>query len=362
MKTAIPLILLVPFLGGCGGGVDGKPIPPPTTPLLPLSWNDVPEQITMKEGETETFVALLTAAVDATYSFTADSDAVEVSGRKVRTGVFEGSVTGVHHGEYTLTLTATYTGYVTATETVDVVVQDPFDLGLWRELVFDAYDCPTGSRTGKCDKHDGKRVESRAVRVLPFWPSFNIIDPHPLIDFDWLGSFSIRQINEIENAIETAVEQLTGRRFVERITIERLPRDEYGWVDIFPVTDAFWDDDSGTVCGSASVGNTSGAMVLNAARMRSDECPTQALMLHELGHTIGFYHVEDHPDHLMTGYVQSDLEDFSQEERFHALLAQELGRGAPYTSDPRSQVGQSETTGPFVGLPDQEMLICPLRY
>ncbi|MDE3260972.1 MAG: hypothetical protein OYL41_03200 [Acidobacteriota bacterium] len=347
-------------LWGCGDGSGTSPAAPAPPPLLPLSWNDVPDEITVKEGETETFTATLTAAVDANYSISSDSDAVEVSGKSLRAGVFEGTVTGIKHGEYSVSLTATYTGYSSANETMDIVVEDPFDLDMWRELVFDASDCPTGGGSRRCrNKHDGRAVESRAVRVLPFWPSFNIMTS--LTEIDWGGRFSRSQIDDIEDAIHVAVEQLTGRRFVEQIQAGRRFRDEYGWVDIIPVTDDFWEDqEDGIYCGAALVGDTAGFMILNASRMRSGDCPTQALMLHELGHTIGFYHVFDNPGHLMSPYIYDDLEDFSEEERFHALLAQEIGRGAPYTNDPRSQSMSSTTR---LELPEnREIVVCPLRH
>ena len=152
---------------GCGGDGGAPAAPPAPPPPQPLGWSNLPGEITVQVAETATFTATLTAAVDATYTISANSEAVEVSGEAVRAGVFQGSVTGVEAGEAEITVTASHTGYVTATDSLDVIVEDPFDQALWRELVFDAFDCPNGFTDESCRNFWGERnVEDRITAVL----------------------------------------------------------------------------------------------------------------------------------------------------------------------------------------------------
>ncbi len=58
------------------------------------------------------------------------------------------------------------------------------------------------------------------------------------------------------------------------------------------------------------------------------------MLLTLLGNTLGSYQVEASPDHAMAYLLE--VEDFSETERYHARLAFALGRGAPYTDDPRA--------------------------
>ena len=61
-----------------------------------------------------------------------------------------------------ITISASHSGFSTTTASVDVTVEDLFDLSLWRELVFDAYGCPNGSTNESCMAVWGERdmVES----------------------------------------------------------------------------------------------------------------------------------------------------------------------------------------------------------
>ena len=175
LLSVLPSAGLSLLFAGCGGD-GGSPAAPTPPPLQPLGWNDVPDEITVQVAETVTFTATLTSAVNATYNISANSGAVEVSGEAVRAGVFRGSVTGVEAGEVEITVTASHSGFVTATDSLEVLVEDLFDVSLWRELVFDAYDCPNGSTDERCMNIWGERdVEHRITAVLPFVPDFNLV-------------------------------------------------------------------------------------------------------------------------------------------------------------------------------------------
>ena len=360
LHRLIPVALSLCFWG-CGDGGGRSPATPAPPPLLPLSWNDVPGEITVKVGETETFVATLTSAIDAQYTFTADSEVVAVDGKALRAGVFEGSVTGVEAAEdgVTLTLSATHSGYVTATETTDVVVEDLFDENLWRELVFDAYDCPNGTTDEVCMEIWGeRRVEQRITAVLPFQPNFHLVS----LGRGW--RFTSFQQSTIRTAIRAAVEQVTGERFTGQVTSGQTPRDQYGWVDVFAVDDDFYDGRG--VCGSAGVGLTEGVAIINIDSLNF--CDLASLTTHEVGHVLGFFHVLNLGDYIMSPYLTEIPPEFSESEQFHAQLGWELGRGAPYTPDPRKRssavrmaVERRFKGADESGVPLEGMVECPMH-
>lgn len=344
---------------GCGGDGGAPAAPPAPPPPQPLGWSDLPGEITVEVAETATFTATLTAAVDATYNITANSQAVEVSGEALRAGVFRGSVTGVEAGEAEITVTASHTGYVTATDSLDVIVEDPFDQALWRELVFDAFDCPNGFTDERCRNIWGERnVEDRITAVLPLQPNFHVVTSFR----SW--RFTSSHMQTVRDAIRAAVEQITGERFTGEITSGRGIRDEYGWVDVVPVGTEILGGPSS--CGGANVGRTEGLMVINMERL--DACDLYAVTMHEVGHALGFFHVLNLGDFIMSPILTEIPAVFSETEQFHAQLAWELGRGVPYTPDPRKASSSSlMTTDSAPGtrtledLPLDELVRCPLH-
>ena len=222
------------FLASCdqGGGASTAPPPP-----VPLSWNGVPDEITVAVGEEEIFTATLTAALPASYSVSVNGAVAGVSGEQLRPGVYRVTVVGVEAGEAEIVLKADYPGYVTASGTIDIVVEELFDEHLWRELVFDAYDCPSGDASDLCLGRWGNRqVEDRITVVLPSQPSFHIF----IGEGDW--RFSSSQERTVRDAIRAAVEQVTGERFTGEITNGRAFANRHGWVDIAPVRDEHWED------------------------------------------------------------------------------------------------------------------------
>ena len=362
LATVSSALLASLLLAACGDGGGTTTAPAPPQPL-PLSWNDVPDEITVRVGEEEIFTALLSAPVNATYSITADSEAVEVSGRSLRAGVFEGTVKGVEAGEVTITLTANNPGYSTARATAGVVVEDPFDTNLWRELVFDAFDCPNGSSQELCMSRWGERVvEQRITVVLPSQPNFHL----SVNDRDWPWDFSSFQQDTIRDAIRNSVRQATGESFTGRITAGPEVRDQAGWVDIWPVGDE-WFGVSG-ICAAALAGEPAGWIVINVDSL--GHCDLASVAVHEVGHALGFFHVLDFGDYIMSPQLSAIPPEFSEAEQFHANLAWDLGRGLPFTPDPResalstqmatgrSGIGVTKTLdgGKAAGA---EMTICP---
>ena len=121
-----------------------------------------------------------------------------------------------------------------------------------------------------------------------------------------------------------------------------------------------------TTCGGANVGQTEGLMVVNVEG--SDSCDLFAVTMHEVGHVLGFFHVLNLGDFIMSPILTEIPAVFTETEQFHAQLAWELGRGVPYTPDPRKASSSSLwTTDAAPGtrtlndLPLDELVRCPLH-
>ena len=332
---------------GDGGGTTTTPAPAapaPPPPPSPLSWAALPEAITVGRWTAETFVARLSEAVEgATYEITSSAAAATVEGESPEPGVFEGTVTGVEAGEVTLTLTASHPGYETAAGEIEVVVEDQladfdpelFDLEFWRQMVFDALVCPTGSEY-RCRANAGLSIEERTVAAYSGRPDFVIHTPVVAGDGDeaWGAAFSESQIKEIEGGIRDTWEQLTGLPFTQTIRVSDAPAEQEGWIDVWAVNDNITKGHCG---GLISIpGAPQGTVVFDAEAMEDGRCLARSVMLSLLGNTLGFYQVEASPDHAMAYLLE--VEDFSEMERYHARLAFALGRGASYTDDPLAEL------------------------
>ena len=347
MAPCVLAVLAAVVLASCGDGGGTTTTPAPAAPPpSPLAWAALPEAITVGKWTAETFVARLSEAVEgATYEITSSGSAATVEGESPEPGVFEGTVTGVEAGEVTLTLTATHPGYETATGAIGVVVEDQlagfdpelFDLEFWRQMVFNALVCPTGSEQ-LCRAHAGLSVEERTVVVYSGRPDFLIRTPIVAGDegAEWGSAFSESQIEEVQDRIRDAWEQLTGFPFTQTIRVSGTPVEQEGWIEVWAVTDNVTKGHCG---GLVSLpGAPQGTVVLDAEAMEDGRCPARSVVLSLLGNALGFHQVEAGPDHAMAYSLELEVEDFSAMERYHARLAFALGRGAPYTDNPLAEL------------------------
>ena len=314
-----------------------------TVTLRPLEWTDLPGEIELDVGSE------VTARLRLSQPVRPDLE-VDVSNRNVaasaecRTGVCELTVEALLEGESVITFTATADGYTDATGEIEVFVADPFQLALWRELVFDGYDCPRADSTARCTRlWGGRAVEDRITSVLSSQPNFHILTTARLT----VGTyrFTRSHVETIKDAIRDAVPQTTGERFDGRITTSSTGfRDQDGWVDIIPIGNDWWEDGVGP-CGAASVGARNGTILVNVDRL--DDCDPLPVAMHEVGHALGFFHVLDLGDYIMSPFLSGIPPVFHDDEQYHGRLAWELGRGARYTPDPRRRSLATLTTDAF---------------
>ena len=333
---------------------------PLTVELRTLEWTVLPELLEVEVAKQVTAELELSSPVLPELRVEPSNENVAASAECV-VGACEITVTGLVGGESVIAVTAIAGGYTEAAGEIEVFVDDPFDPALWRELVFDAFDCPDGFTSARCRRYWGDRtVEERITAVLPAPPNFHILTRAGT----W--RFTRRQIETIEEAIEDGVEQLTGTAFTGRVTTGTRLKSEFGWVDVLPLGDEFWEGQP--PCGAAPVGATEGVILINTDRL--DECDLLPVTMHEVGHALGYYHVLNLGDYLMSPFLTEIPAVFTATEQFHARLAFELGRGARYTPDPRRtpttswRTTDAFSTGPVLRLEDiplEEMIQCPLH-
>ena len=240
--------------------------------------------------------------------------------------------------------------------TPPTIFQDPrFDRSFWRELVFDAYDCPeTAGGRHHTNAPAGcsyvaatglvPHVEERSIYVLDTTsPDFYIRTHDDAGD----PTFSRSEITEMRRLIPRTMQALTGDPYVGQIVEGKEDRDQEEWITVVEVpADA---ERFKNVCGRARLGFLPGRIWL------VEGCQTfGATFVHEIGHAMGFSHVSNQCDAMFSG-GSCNATWFSSREIWHARLAYELGRFHPYIDD-RSQTMTKTTALP---MPEPLVIECP---
>ena len=228
------------------------------------------------------------------------------------------------HAAGVSTITATV-GDLRATVTVEVRPVGP-DETFWRQFAFNDYDCRT-----RADCEDAG-FEYRDLHERVLWrlptpsPDFFLVEP----------SLEPALVERIRETIPHAVSQLTGVPYTGRIAVGPVGAQERsGDAQITiegvtpgetPASPACRDMEIGSAGGRAYVGRLRGCIVLNVSGRWP---PGRPLIMHEIGHALGFYHTED-PDDIMHAPAGGHGDNFTPLEQHHGRFAYTQPRGASY--------------------------------
>ena len=241
-----------------------------------------------------------------------------------------------------------------------------FSRSTWDEMGFNSFecrepdDCPEyweNPETG--ETRPIEHLIDRRLRVLPTAsPNFHI-RTHNDQGRSRLPGTWVRRIRE---AIPGIVGSLTGERYTGEITSGRQDVEAPNWITIEASTESddpdWWesDDPDWFICGRARIGAIYGQVWLNKDRIglsaRRGRCGLEAILAHEIGHSLGFFHTSSSSNVMTSG---SGVERFSSGERYHAELAYAYGRFTPYFAGPHLTASQEPRP------PQSPVVSCPMR-
>lgn len=189
------------------------------------------------------------------------------------------------------------------------VIRDapPFSMDFYRQLVRGTYD-EDGAPWPVLRWNDSPKVYVRTVDQ-----NGRAIEPEVLA--------------VIKDALRRSVPAFTGGRLtladLELGTEVRAPAD--GWINI----DIKRDPNERQTCGFSNVGSDPGAITLNddVCSCGSNKIPG-AVVLHEMGHALGFFHVSDRRS-VMYPFIAGDCPagELSAAESYHSAIAYARPRG-----------------------------------
>ena len=335
--TSMAFRLLTPlalaFLGaGCGGDdVRSPTAPTPSTPSAP-----VVQGFDIVNARDELFVGY-TVALKARLTYSNGGERIVLAEWTSSApalasvdpeGLLEAHAAGV------VTITARAEGR-SATATVAIRPPGPDDT-FWRQFAFND-DCRTRFAC------QGARFAYRPLDHRRLWRL-----PTPSPDFFIVAdSLSPAIVDRIHETIPRAVPQFTGVPYTGRIHTwsPDMPPNAGTWIMVEGGRPRYQEELTtsacrtiglrATECGRAYIGREHGCIALN---MHVPSCLSPSVIMHEIGHALGFYHTPNAGDDIMYRNARAGARA-SPLEQHHGRFAYTQRRGARYPNITLGEVG-----------------------
>lgn len=260
------------------------------------------------------------------------------------------TLTAMNPGRSDIRVTARDPDGSSVTQLFGMTGEPPAGAGLddafWRQFAFNDHDC----RTPAACRAAGYEYTPFDERVLWRLPSPS---PNFFLLTTRLDDALVDLLHEI---IPRAVSRLTDVQYtgsIEEGVQDR--RSQRGWVVVEGAGGGLQTRSRACrevvveFCGWSYIGREEGCIVLNTAERRA--CLTPSLLMHEIGHTLGFYHTDDPLDIMHATGLGGQSGRYSSAEQSHGAFAYTRSRGARYQDATPREFGPAP---PSVFLRSQE--------
>lgn len=262
-----------------------------------------------------------------TLTFEANSSNTHVATVSVSESLL--TLTAMNPGRSDIRVTASDSDGLNVTQLFSMTGEPLASAGLddafWRQFAFNDHDC----RTPETCREAGYRYTPFEERVLWRLPS-----PSP--NFYLLTTrLDDALVDLLHETIPQAVSRLTGAHYTGSIEVGiQDRRSQRGWVVVEGAGGGLQPRSYACrevvveFCGWSYVGREEGCIVLNTMARRA--CLTPSLLMHEVGHALGFYHTDNPRDIMHPTGLGGQHGEYSSREQRHGAFAYTQPRGTRY--------------------------------